>query len=112
MLEDRVKYLEEKLDKEIEYSKVMVKRVIGFMMKEQEEKDAEEEASKKKKEASYHSKKGETTKDMVAKVLQGCLGLEEVVLQGRSKAYRSIFIFIFCFLCVINFCKQLNMTHA
>jgi hypothetical protein len=49
---------------------------------------------------------------MEAKVLQGCLGLEEVVLQGRSKAYRSIFIFIFCFLCVINFCKQLNMTHA
>jgi hypothetical protein len=42
-----------------------------------------------------------------SRVLQGCSGLKEVVLQGCSKAYRSNFIFIFCFLCVIIFCEQM-----
>jgi hypothetical protein len=90
MLEDRVKYLEEKLDKEIEYSKVMVKRIIGFMTKEQEEKDAEEEASKKKKEASYHSKKGETTKDMVAGSSDGGQGAPRMSRLGGSSPPRAL----------------------
>jgi hypothetical protein len=73
MLEDRVKYLEEKFDKEINDNKALMKRVVGFMRKEQEEKEAKMEALKKN-EISHHSKKGEIIKDMMARSSDGGQG--------------------------------------
>jgi hypothetical protein len=77
MLDDRVKYLEEKLDKEIKYSKSLMKTVTSFMRKEQEEKEAEEEASR-------CSKKEETTKDMVAQSSDGVPGCSKDVRTWRK----------------------------
>jgi hypothetical protein len=101
MLEYRVKYLEEKLDKKMKYINALMKMITDLLRKEREEKEVEEKASKK--EVSRCSKKGEHQEHgspivpWGPRVLQGCLGLVEVVLQDCSKASRSNLIFTFLF---------------
>jgi hypothetical protein len=102
MLEYRVKYLEEKLDKKMKYINALMKMITDLLRKEREEKEVEEKASKK--EVSRCSKKGRAPRTWFPDRPMGAKGATRMFRLGGSSSPRllqglslqlDIYLFVF-----------------